>query len=83
MILEANDSAPFLTDIQHGNPSDDSLRSDIPTSTYFQPSTSRARRRQNPSRPPTLGWSRSLRVDALATRWRVLAACLDDGVCGY
>jgi hypothetical protein len=23
------------------------------------------------------------RVDALATRWRVLAARLDDGVCGY
>ena len=38
-----------------GTPSDDSLAIDIPTSSYFQPSASRARRRQNPSRPPTLG----------------------------
>jgi hypothetical protein len=50
--------------------SDKSLAIDIPTSSYFQPSTSRARRRQNPSGPPTLGWP----GHSESMRWRVAGA---------
>ena len=54
------------------------IRSTPQTSTYFQPSTSRARRRQNPAGPPTLGCpghSESMRWRPAGVSWRRVPDC--------
>ena len=65
--------------------SDDSLRIDIPPDLHVFPTQHIPR--QTPPNPFTTTdvgrMSTSLRVGALATRWRVLAARLDDCVCGH
>ena len=84
MVSEATDGVAVLTDSLNKTPSDDSLAIDIPPDLHVFPTQHIPRR--TPPEPFTttdVGMSRSLRIDALATRWRVLAACLDDGVCGH
>ena len=53
-----------------------SIYASLPTVTASQPNTSPARRSQNPSRLPDTETLSPIRVNALATRWRGVAALL-------
>ena len=75
MGSDATDGVPFLTTSLNGSHSDDSLRIDIPADLHMFPAQHIPRQTPpEPFRTTDAGVFRSLRVDALAHPWRVLAA---------
>ena len=71
-----------VTDSLNQTHSDDSLRIDSPDLHVFPTQHIPRQTPPKPFRTTDAGVFRSLRVDALAPPWRVLAACLDDSVSG-